>query len=211
MENKTIGMMQKMNIKLPSPTKFDGRYPQFYEWAEKVKAYLSVHNVNIDDIMDDCTKSGTVILLGDIQDKYTADGVRECNTKFPTAPQEDEDDYDEYMDMTVNNVNATKPGSEAHSIIRRVMRQSNGGPEEATELNNFRFFAQSCNRARIATLDNLQCNTTCKCLEDINRYESENGHGPINDHVKVINLKANIAQNLMMKIHQRTTFDEVHQ
>eukprot|EP00971_Amphidinium_carterae_P278726 5533192-Amphidinium_carterae.1 len=33
MEKGTIGMMQKINIKLPSPTKFDGRYPQFNEWA----------------------------------------------------------------------------------------------------------------------------------------------------------------------------------
>eukprot|EP00971_Amphidinium_carterae_P309850 6157306-Amphidinium_carterae.3 len=51
MEKKTIGMMQKMNIKLPPPTQFDGRYPQFYEWAGEVKAYLSVHNVNLEDIM----------------------------------------------------------------------------------------------------------------------------------------------------------------
>eukprot|EP00971_Amphidinium_carterae_P203835 4045359-Amphidinium_carterae.3 len=87
-ENKTIGMMQNMNIKLPSPTQFDGRYPQFYEWAGEVKAYFSVHNVNIEDIMDDCTKSVTVILLGDIQDKYTVEEVRKYNTKFPTALQE---------------------------------------------------------------------------------------------------------------------------
>eukprot|EP00971_Amphidinium_carterae_P037661 740727-Amphidinium_carterae.2 len=45
-ENNTIGMMQKMNIKLPTPTQFDGRHPQFYEWTGKVKAadkaYLSI-------------------------------------------------------------------------------------------------------------------------------------------------------------------------
>eukprot|EP00971_Amphidinium_carterae_P041415 813085-Amphidinium_carterae.1 len=50
MENKTIGMMQKMNIKLPPPTQFDGRYPQFHEWAREVRAYLSVHNVSIEEI-----------------------------------------------------------------------------------------------------------------------------------------------------------------
>eukprot|EP00971_Amphidinium_carterae_P155390 3081731-Amphidinium_carterae.2 len=59
-----------------------------------------------------------------------------------------------------------------------------------------------------------------KWLEDINRYESENGQGTINDHVKIAtvvnNLKAresrgNIAQNVMMRINQATTFDEVHQ
>eukprot|EP00971_Amphidinium_carterae_P044696 879368-Amphidinium_carterae.1 len=112
MEQITIGMMQKMNIRLPSPTQFDGRYPHFYEWAGK--------------------------------DKYTANEVRKLNTKFPIAAQKGEDDYDEYMDMTVNIQNfqkmkgdivnfsqtvnyvllhATKPGSEAHSIMRRVMRQ----------------------------------------------------------------------------------------
>eukprot|EP00971_Amphidinium_carterae_P033894 667253-Amphidinium_carterae.1 len=43
MENKTISMMQKMNIKLPRRTQFDGRYPQFYDWSGEVKAYLNVH------------------------------------------------------------------------------------------------------------------------------------------------------------------------
>eukprot|EP00971_Amphidinium_carterae_P238458 4733863-Amphidinium_carterae.1 len=100
MENRTIGMMQKMNIKLPSPTQFDGRSPQFSEWAGEVKAYLSVHNVNIEDIMDDCTKSATVIQLGDVQDKYTADEVRKFNTTYPVALQDGEDGYDDYMDMT---------------------------------------------------------------------------------------------------------------
>eukprot|EP00971_Amphidinium_carterae_P005860 115856-Amphidinium_carterae.1 len=52
---KTIGMMQKTNIKLPSPTKFDGRYPQFNEWSGEVKAYIGVHNV------DECTKFVTAM------------------------------------------------------------------------------------------------------------------------------------------------------
>eukprot|EP00971_Amphidinium_carterae_P168425 3337035-Amphidinium_carterae.1 len=110
----------------------------------EVKAYLSVHNVNIEDIMDDSTKSVTVIALADIQTSYTADAVKTLNTRFPAAPQEGEDTYDEYMGTTVNIrkmrndianfsqtlnyvlLHATKPGSEAHSIIRRVMRQSDG-------------------------------------------------------------------------------------
>eukprot|EP00971_Amphidinium_carterae_P269443 5345197-Amphidinium_carterae.1 len=86
MENNAIGMMQKVSIKLPSPTQFD----------------RSVHNVNIEDIIDNCTKSKTVILLGDIQGKYTANEVKKYNTQFPNALQEGGDDYDEYMDMTVN-------------------------------------------------------------------------------------------------------------
>eukprot|EP00971_Amphidinium_carterae_P182809 3627725-Amphidinium_carterae.1 len=54
-----------------------------------------------------------------------------------------------------------------------------------------------------------------KWLEDINRYESENGQGTINDHVQIAtvvnNLKGNIAQNLMMRINHATTFDEADQ
>eukprot|EP00971_Amphidinium_carterae_P227295 4508204-Amphidinium_carterae.1 len=70
----TISMMGKLNIKLPSPTQFDGRYPQFNEWSgdQNIHTYIGVHNVNIEDITDDCTKSVTVIILGDIQDKYTS-------------------------------------------------------------------------------------------------------------------------------------------
>eukprot|EP00971_Amphidinium_carterae_P343504 6483275-Amphidinium_carterae.2 len=52
--------------------------------------------------MDDCTKSVTVLPLNDIQDKYTQDEVRKYNTRYPIAVQEGEEDYDEYMNMTVN-------------------------------------------------------------------------------------------------------------
>eukprot|EP00971_Amphidinium_carterae_P233022 4625128-Amphidinium_carterae.2 len=74
----------------------------------------------------------------------------------------------------------------------------------ATAKNSFS--GESCSQAGIATLDNSRSNTTNY------RYESEIGQGTINDHVKtatvVNNLKGSIAQNLMMKINQRTTFDE---
>eukprot|EP00971_Amphidinium_carterae_P330478 6463531-Amphidinium_carterae.1 len=127
-----------------------------------------------------------LILINDIQDKYTASEVKKLNTKFPIAAQEGEDDYDEYMDMTVNiqkmrgdivnfsqKLNyvlphATKP-SEAHSIIRRVMRQSNGFESWRqlqlhfagdTELDNFLFYAQSRSLVGIATLDNSPSSTT---------------------------------------------------
>eukprot|EP00971_Amphidinium_carterae_P194976 3868924-Amphidinium_carterae.1 len=52
-------------------------------------------------------------------------------------------------------------------------------------------------------------------LEDIGRYEAENGHNTITDHVKIAtivnNLKGPMAQQLMLRINQQTTFDEVHQ
>eukprot|EP00971_Amphidinium_carterae_P273413 5426226-Amphidinium_carterae.2 len=95
---------------------------------------LGVHNVNIEDIMDECTKSMTAILLNDIRDTYTADEVRRLTTTYPNPAAEGEDGYEDYMDMTVNIkkmrgdivsfsqtlnyvlLHATKPGSEAHSI-----------------------------------------------------------------------------------------------
>eukprot|EP00971_Amphidinium_carterae_P155389 3081731-Amphidinium_carterae.1 len=52
--------------------------------------------------MDECTKSATIIQLSDIQDKYTTNEVKKCNTTYLTAPRDGEDGYDDYMDMTVN-------------------------------------------------------------------------------------------------------------
>eukprot|EP00971_Amphidinium_carterae_P345386 6486315-Amphidinium_carterae.1 len=37
-----------MNIKLPAPTQFDGKNPQFNEWAGEVKAYVTTHNVDVE-------------------------------------------------------------------------------------------------------------------------------------------------------------------
>eukprot|EP00971_Amphidinium_carterae_P222675 4419275-Amphidinium_carterae.1 len=48
----TIAML-KMNIKLPTPTMYDGKSPQFNEWAKEVKTYLTVHNIHIDELLED--------------------------------------------------------------------------------------------------------------------------------------------------------------
>eukprot|EP00971_Amphidinium_carterae_P346047 6487301-Amphidinium_carterae.1 len=40
----TIGLMGQMNIKLPTPTQFDVQNPQLNEWAEGVKAYITIHD-----------------------------------------------------------------------------------------------------------------------------------------------------------------------
>eukprot|EP00971_Amphidinium_carterae_P101788 2014611-Amphidinium_carterae.1 len=98
MDEWTVSTLGKMNIKLPSPTRFNGRYPQLNEWSSEVKAYLGVHNVNIEDIMDDCTKSVTVIVLSHIQDKYTLAEVTKMNTNYPVAPADGDDVYDDYSD-----------------------------------------------------------------------------------------------------------------
>eukprot|EP00971_Amphidinium_carterae_P042605 837697-Amphidinium_carterae.1 len=39
-DDVTVRMI-KMNIKLPNLTLFDGKSPQFNEWAEEVKSYLT--------------------------------------------------------------------------------------------------------------------------------------------------------------------------
>eukprot|EP00971_Amphidinium_carterae_P066639 1319720-Amphidinium_carterae.1 len=40
-DNNAIGMLGKMSVKLPMPTQFDGRNPQFREAPSEVKAYLT--------------------------------------------------------------------------------------------------------------------------------------------------------------------------
>eukprot|EP00971_Amphidinium_carterae_P028906 568593-Amphidinium_carterae.2 len=37
--DKMIGMMGRMSVKLPMHTQFDGRNPQFKKWSGEVKAY----------------------------------------------------------------------------------------------------------------------------------------------------------------------------
>eukprot|EP00971_Amphidinium_carterae_P207736 4121892-Amphidinium_carterae.1 len=69
--------------------------------AGEIKAYLSIHNVNIEDIMDDSTKSVTAIVLGNIHAVCTSEDTRRFNGKFQVAPQEDEDNYEEYMELTM--------------------------------------------------------------------------------------------------------------
>eukprot|EP00971_Amphidinium_carterae_P293811 5833014-Amphidinium_carterae.1 len=53
------------------PTQFDGRNPQFREWSGGVKAYLTIHNVHIEDYMEESAKSMESIELRNIQDAYT--------------------------------------------------------------------------------------------------------------------------------------------
>eukprot|EP00971_Amphidinium_carterae_P277444 5506314-Amphidinium_carterae.1 len=85
------------------------------------------------------------IELRNIQDAYTEEDVTLRDQKYPTQPM-DEEQYElaEYLDMsfairkkrdeitsvsqTMNYVlvHATKPGSEPHSMIRRIMRTANG-------------------------------------------------------------------------------------
>eukprot|EP00971_Amphidinium_carterae_P190476 3780263-Amphidinium_carterae.1 len=101
-------------------------------------------------------------------------------------------------------VHSTKPGSEAHSMVKRIMRQSNG-----FELRTI--MQQSC-------WDSTTKQFTRQCykwLEHIHRYESENGQGAITDHVKIAkiinHLKGPIGQHLMLRVNSMTTLAKVHQ
>eukprot|EP00971_Amphidinium_carterae_P164129 3253926-Amphidinium_carterae.1 len=62
----TIGML-KMNIKPPTPTQYGGKTPQFNEWAGKVKSYLTVHNIYIEELMDDSTRSQVPMVVATTQ------------------------------------------------------------------------------------------------------------------------------------------------
>eukprot|EP00971_Amphidinium_carterae_P120354 2384759-Amphidinium_carterae.2 len=172
-DDNTIAMMGKMNIKLPTPTQFDGKNPQFNEWAGEVKAYLTIHNVHFDDYMDECTRSVETLNITIIQDDYTPDDAAEGT-----------DEHEKYTEMTANIrkkkddilnfsqtlnyvlVHSTKTGSEAHSIVRRIMRQSSAFEARSWDSSTKQFTRQYY-----------------KWLEDIDRYESENGQGSITDHV----------------------------
>eukprot|EP00971_Amphidinium_carterae_P132875 2631243-Amphidinium_carterae.1 len=121
-KNNTIGMMQKMNIKLltptsascqhnpkkNTPTQFDGKNPQFYEWAGDVKSYLSIHEVHIEDIIDESTRSLARVVLSEMS--------------FPTAPAED--------------------------AVRGVLRHDSGHQEEDRRHLQF----QSITELRVSTL-----------------------------------------------------------
>eukprot|EP00971_Amphidinium_carterae_P222845 4422362-Amphidinium_carterae.1 len=135
--------MGKMNIKLPTPTHFDERFPQFNEWGE-VKAHVMIHNAHIEDYMDESSRSVETVNIANIQDDYTTKGVNRLRQQFPTIPTKNEEYYDEYNEMTLKFrkkkddirsfsqtlnyvlVHSTNLGSEAHSMVRRIMKQSNG-------------------------------------------------------------------------------------
>eukprot|EP00971_Amphidinium_carterae_P016245 320370-Amphidinium_carterae.1 len=132
-----------MNIKLPNPTMFDGKSPQFNEWAEEAKSYFTIHNIFINDLMDDSCKSTTAMVIATMQRDAVANNLQTFNHRYPQAIRHGEDGYDEYMDQwesmekkkadiqqhsqTLNYVllHATRQGSEPHPIMRRLMRQGN--------------------------------------------------------------------------------------
>eukprot|EP00971_Amphidinium_carterae_P194759 3864710-Amphidinium_carterae.1 len=94
-------MMGKMNIKLPMPTQFDKKITQLNEWAGEEKVYLTIHNGHIHDHMNESERSIETIDIKNILEDYTADDVTRLRIRFPTTPAKDEEEYEEYNDMTV--------------------------------------------------------------------------------------------------------------
>eukprot|EP00971_Amphidinium_carterae_P027123 534751-Amphidinium_carterae.1 len=94
--------------------------------------------------MDKFSRSVETINIANIQYDYRTEDVNRLHHRFPATPAEKDEDYDKYHEMTLNIrrkkdditnfsqalnyvlVHATQPGSEAHSMVRRIMRQSNG-------------------------------------------------------------------------------------
>eukprot|EP00971_Amphidinium_carterae_P080735 1597205-Amphidinium_carterae.3 len=79
-DDVTIGML-KMNIKLPTPTQYDGKSPQFNEWAGEVKAYLMVHNINIEDLMEDSTRPQVPMVIATMQRDAVASTLQRFNAR----------------------------------------------------------------------------------------------------------------------------------
>eukprot|EP00971_Amphidinium_carterae_P253224 5027522-Amphidinium_carterae.1 len=104
--------------------------------------------------------------------------------------------------------------------MRRVMRQGNGFKSWRQSHLHFAggHRAQQFSFLRAITQPTWDTSTKqftkqyYKWLEDIGRYESENGHNAITEHVKIAtivnNFKGPMGQQLMLRINQQTTFDE---
>eukprot|EP00971_Amphidinium_carterae_P028907 568601-Amphidinium_carterae.1 len=93
----TVGMM-KMNLKLPTPTHYDGKTPQFNEWSREVKAHLTVHNIFIEDLMEDSTKSQVPMVVATMQRDAVADDLQRFNQRYPHAVNYGDDHNEDYMD-----------------------------------------------------------------------------------------------------------------
>eukprot|EP00971_Amphidinium_carterae_P035959 706951-Amphidinium_carterae.3 len=133
--DNTIGM-GKMSVKPPMPAQFNGRNPQFREWSGEV---------HVEDCMDKSAKSVEAIDIRNNQEAYVEEDIQYRDNKYPIQPTEDEaDEFEDYNEITMSIrkkrdviisilqtlnyvlVHATKPGSEPHSMIRRIMHTANG-------------------------------------------------------------------------------------
>eukprot|EP00971_Amphidinium_carterae_P290053 5759226-Amphidinium_carterae.1 len=96
-DDVTVAMI-KMNIKLPTPTQYDGKSLQFNEWAEEVESYLTVHNIYINNLLEDSVRSQVPMVIATMQRDAVANDLQSFNARCPQQIRYGEDHYDDYMD-----------------------------------------------------------------------------------------------------------------
>eukprot|EP00971_Amphidinium_carterae_P148662 2947605-Amphidinium_carterae.1 len=156
------------------------------------------------------TWSVETINITNIQDVYASEDRHQLRTKFPTIPAEDANDYDECNEMTWNIRKNNDAILSFSQTLNYVLKGRETLKRVDIELNNFLDSAQFTQPSWDFTTKQFtrQC---YKWLEDINRYESENGQpgqGSFTDHIKIATivnrLKGLSAQHLMLKINTTT-------
>eukprot|EP00971_Amphidinium_carterae_P156895 3110278-Amphidinium_carterae.2 len=108
-------------------------------------------------------------------------------------------------------------------MTKRIIRQSNGFEAWRQLTLHYAGGHQAQLFALLRTITSPSWDSTTrqftrqyyKWLEDINRYESENGQGAITNHLQIAtiinHLKGPIGQHLMLRVNNTTTFAKVHQ
>eukprot|EP00971_Amphidinium_carterae_P225472 4472265-Amphidinium_carterae.1 len=128
--DNTLGMLGAMSVKLPMPTQFDGRNAHFRErsvqttWRNQPSQWKQLTSAFYKMPMQEDTQFR--------------------DNRYPIVPTEDEaDELEDNKELTMSReryeipstfqktlnpvlVDATKPGSEPHSMIQRIMRTANG-------------------------------------------------------------------------------------
>eukprot|EP00971_Amphidinium_carterae_P011750 231384-Amphidinium_carterae.1 len=108
------------------PTQFDGRNPQFREWSGEVKVYLTIHNVHIEDYMDQSAKSVDAIHLRNIQDAYVTEDVQYRGNKFYDEPTEEQaDEYEEWLE-DINRYESENGAIADHVKIATIINHLKG-------------------------------------------------------------------------------------
>eukprot|EP00971_Amphidinium_carterae_P182758 3626708-Amphidinium_carterae.1 len=87
-----------MSIKLPTPTQYDGKSPQFNAWTGEVKAYLTAHNIYIGDLLEESTRSQVPMVIATMQRNAVADDLQRFNAPYLQAVNGDDDNYEDYVD-----------------------------------------------------------------------------------------------------------------
>eukprot|EP00971_Amphidinium_carterae_P019415 382190-Amphidinium_carterae.1 len=147
--------------------------------------------------MDNCTSSIDVVNISDIQDDYTAEDYLMLNNNFPAVPTENTDEYEEYNEMIMNiRMKKDDIANFSQTLNYVFVHSTKPGEAHSIAVGTQQFTRQYY-----------------KWLEDINRYELENGQGSITNHVKIATItnhrKGPIA-HLTLRVNNTTTFTEVH-